>query len=106
MYGPIRNAYRRNAGVACQPNQTPPEEHQPLVADYRRPGTLANERFGSWHTGVCQFAMCDGSVRALNNSIQAAVNPNLSCPALIAVSNQGPLHRLAVRNDGQVIVGD
>ena len=65
---------------------------------------LANERFGSWHTGVCQFVMCDGSVRALSNNIRAAINPNLKCPDLNAVANQGPLHRLAVYNDGQVIV--
>jgi len=43
-------------------------------------------RFGSWHTGVCQFAMCDGSVKALKTSIDP-VN----------------LRRLAVRNDGEPI---
>jgi prepilin-type N-terminal cleavage/methylation domain-containing protein/prepilin-type processing-associated H-X9-DG protein len=26
-------------------------------------------RFGSWHNGVCQFAFCDGSVKALSNTI-------------------------------------
>ena len=24
--------------------------------------------FGSWHTGICQFAMCDGSVQAISTS--------------------------------------
>jgi prepilin-type processing-associated H-X9-DG protein len=42
--------------------------------------------FGSWHTGVCQFVFCDGSVHALSTSIDPA---NLT--------------RLADRADGQVI---
>jgi len=45
-------------------------------------------RFGSHHTGVCQFAFCDGSVRPIQNSIDGA-----------------NLRRLAVRNDGEVISG-
>ena len=43
-------------------------------------------RFGSWHPGVCQFALCDGSVRAINVSIDST-----------------SLQRYAVRNDGEVI---
>jgi prepilin-type N-terminal cleavage/methylation domain-containing protein/prepilin-type processing-associated H-X9-DG protein len=43
-------------------------------------------KFGSWHSGVCNFAFCDGSVKAIRNSIDS-VN----------------LRRLAVRNDGEVI---
>ncbi len=42
-------------------------------------------RFGSWHTGVCQFTLCDGSVRAVRTSIDPA-----------------NLRRYAVRNDGEV----
>lgn len=33
-----------------------------LVGD---PNTASNQRFGSYHTGVCQFVFGDGSVRAL-----------------------------------------
>jgi prepilin-type N-terminal cleavage/methylation domain-containing protein/prepilin-type processing-associated H-X9-DG protein len=43
-------------------------------------------KFGSYHPGVCQFVFCDGSVRAIRNSIDSAT-----------------LRRLAVRNDGEVI---
>jgi prepilin-type N-terminal cleavage/methylation domain-containing protein len=45
-------------------------------------------KFGSWHTGVCQFVFCDGSVKAVRNTIDTA-----------------NLRRLAVRNDGEVITG-
>jgi hypothetical protein len=37
--------------------------------DSFRPG----ERFGSWHTGVCQFVFGDGSVRALANSTAVTI---------------------------------
>jgi prepilin-type N-terminal cleavage/methylation domain-containing protein len=47
-----------------------------------------DERFGSYHSGVCQFVLCDGSVRAIPVSIDLQT-----------------LTRLAVRNDGQP-VGD
>jgi prepilin-type N-terminal cleavage/methylation domain-containing protein len=43
-------------------------------------------KFGSWHTGVCQFVFCDGSVHAIRNNIDVLT-----------------LRRLAVRNDGEVI---
>jgi prepilin-type N-terminal cleavage/methylation domain-containing protein len=43
-------------------------------------------KFGSYHTGVCQFVFCDGSVHAIKTSIDPA-----------------NLRRLAVRNDGEVI---
>jgi prepilin-type N-terminal cleavage/methylation domain-containing protein len=43
-------------------------------------------KFGSWHIGVCMFAFCDGSVRAIPTSI-----------------DRDNLRRLAVRNDGEVI---
>jgi hypothetical protein len=48
--------------------------------------TQTGVRFGSYHPTLCQFAMCDGSVRAVN----VAISPTL-------------LNRLAVRNDGAAI---
>jgi prepilin-type N-terminal cleavage/methylation domain-containing protein len=43
-------------------------------------------KFGSWHTGVCGFAFCDGSVHYIRNSIDGTT-----------------LARLAARADGQVV---
>jgi prepilin-type N-terminal cleavage/methylation domain-containing protein/prepilin-type processing-associated H-X9-DG protein len=55
------------------------------------PSTLGDafyaRRFGSYHSGVCQFVFCDGSVKPVQVSIDA-VN----------------LRRLSVRNDGEVAV--
>ena len=44
---------------------------------------------GSWHPGVCQFVLCDGSVRALSNDIDTVA-----------------LRYLAVRDDGETIPKD
>jgi prepilin-type processing-associated H-X9-DG protein len=54
------------------------------VGTYRpRTNAIWSRRFGSWHTGVCQFVFCDGSVKAIRNSI-----------------DETTLGYLAVRNDG------
>jgi prepilin-type N-terminal cleavage/methylation domain-containing protein len=42
--------------------------------------------FGSYHPGICQFVLCDGSVRAIPVSLTGDI-----------------LRRLVVRNDGEVI---
>ena len=48
--------------------------------------TAINRQFGSWHTGVCQFVLADGSVQSLSVSLTGTV-----------------IGRLAVRNDGEVV---
>jgi prepilin-type N-terminal cleavage/methylation domain-containing protein len=45
--------------------------------------------FGSWHPGICQFAMCDGSVQSIATSIDLET-----------------YRRLGVRDDGEAIPGD
>ena len=50
------------------------------------PKTAYNRQFGSYHPGVCQFVMCDGSVMALPTSVSELV-----------------LSRLSNRHDGQPI---
>jgi prepilin-type processing-associated H-X9-DG protein len=45
-----------------------------------------NLQFGSWHPGVCQFVMADGSVQTLANSTDVVV-----------------LDRLADRKDANVV---
>lgn len=66
---------------------------------YRRTGatwplannnTIAiNSQFGSWHTGVCQFVLADGSVRGISVSIPGTT-----------------LGYLGTRDDGQVIADE
>jgi prepilin-type N-terminal cleavage/methylation domain-containing protein len=73
----VRVAGRQTAGPIDRPFASSPQ-------DPYRP----DERFGSYHPGVCQFVLCDGSVRAIPNSI-----------------NIDTLTRLAAKNDGQP-VGD
>jgi prepilin-type N-terminal cleavage/methylation domain-containing protein len=67
--------------------QTPGPIDRPLAAS-ATDSFRAEERFGSYHPTVCQFVLCDGSVRALPISI-----------------NIDTLTRLAMRNDGEP-VGD
>jgi prepilin-type N-terminal cleavage/methylation domain-containing protein/prepilin-type processing-associated H-X9-DG protein len=55
-------------------------QNKPLMKPTDAASTI---RFGSWHTGICNFVFCDGSVRAL--------------PVNIDIET---LRRLAVRNDG------
>jgi prepilin-type processing-associated H-X9-DG protein len=41
------------------------------------PGYPASERFGSCHAGGCNFAFCDGSIRTISYSIDAATHKSL-----------------------------
>jgi prepilin-type N-terminal cleavage/methylation domain-containing protein len=52
----------------------------------RSPNEAFNIQFGSYHPGICQFVLGDGSVRAIAVSISGEI-----------------LSRLSVRNDGKVI---
>ncbi len=82
--------FRRMAGAGGTPTL-----NFPLVTDpndswsSQTPIREAFQRFGSAHSGVCQFAFCDGSVRGVKNNVDDVT-----------------LSRLAQRNDGQPIAGD
>jgi hypothetical protein len=52
----------------------------------RSPSDPYNIQFGSYHPGVCQFGLCDGSVRGVTTSISVTV-----------------MSRLANRQDGEPI---
>jgi prepilin-type N-terminal cleavage/methylation domain-containing protein len=75
------NAFRRWAGRGADGVLRP-------LAQPGETGNNAQQRFGGPHPGICQFVLCDGSVRALKVSIDIDT-----------------LTRLASRNDGEP-VGD
>jgi prepilin-type N-terminal cleavage/methylation domain-containing protein/prepilin-type processing-associated H-X9-DG protein len=88
----------RVAGIAHPlangPNDVTPARAEPRPAGSTgtwRPGNDAAycKKFGSWHSGVCQFAFADGSVKAVRNNV-----------------NEVTLGLLAARNDGQVVPGE
>ncbi|MCI0456439.1 MAG: DUF1559 domain-containing protein [Gemmataceae bacterium] len=82
--------FRRMAGVGPAPNQKFPLVTDPNDSWSRQtPIREAFQRFGSNHPGVCQFVFCDGSVRAVSNTVDDTT-----------------LSRLAQRSDGQVITGN
>jgi prepilin-type processing-associated H-X9-DG protein len=97
VFGSIANAWSRNLGVNLTNDgvqqvftivQSPTDQDSPL----------ANARFGGPHSGVCQFAFVDGSVKALSNTLAAG-----SFSSGRPVPVPGVLHFLGVRNDGQVV---
>ncbi|MFO0809987.1 MAG: DUF1559 domain-containing protein [Gemmataceae bacterium] len=77
------------------PGDVTPTPALPAPAGYTsgtwRPGSdgVWAKKFGSWHSGVCQFCFADGSVKAIKNS-----------------TPETTLALLACRNDGQVIPSD
>lgn len=82
LFGGQNNSIRRMAGIDGA-------DQRPLRPHWDQNGALANTSFGSRHTSVCLFALCDGSVR----------------PVSFSVSLQ-TLTRLANRQDGQVLGTD
>ncbi len=64
LFGPLRVAGQVPGGSAF-----------PLA---RSPYDPTLEIFGSYHPGVCQFVLCDGSVRSVNNNISIAMLTNLA----------------------------
>jgi prepilin-type N-terminal cleavage/methylation domain-containing protein/prepilin-type processing-associated H-X9-DG protein len=65
IFGGQNNSTRRVAGI----QQNTPANLRPLRPPNDENGTFANQSFGGPHPGVCNFVMCDGSVRKLNLNI-------------------------------------
>jgi prepilin-type N-terminal cleavage/methylation domain-containing protein len=88
---PIGNLGREDSGDGSIYNGDPENQNAARVAGKGVPLALSpkvayNRQFGSYHPGVCQFVMCDGSVMALPVSVSELV-----------------LSRLSNRHDGQPI---
>jgi prepilin-type N-terminal cleavage/methylation domain-containing protein len=88
IYNGIWTTYSGRVAGPDDPLASGPNDLTPSVQIPNSDAVFAR-RFGSWHTGVCQFTMADGSVRAIRTTIDGA-----------------NLRRLAVRNDGEVITSD
>jgi prepilin-type N-terminal cleavage/methylation domain-containing protein len=93
VFGGILNSFRRMGGYDTNSFPIPASNSltvRPLVVSTAG-GVPANDNqcFGGFHSGVCLFVFCDGSVKPVNN----AVDP-------ISLSY------LCTRNDGQVITGN
>jgi hypothetical protein len=85
VFGGVDNAVRRLAGREIVSGSG---DERPLRPPDDQNGNLANQSFGGPHHNVCQFVLCDGSVRAIPLSVDLDT-----------------LTRLAARNDNQPITG-
>jgi hypothetical protein len=84
VFGGNRNNTRRMMGISPTAGNV-----RPLMPPEAQTTALANSCFGGPHTGVCLFVICDGSVKAIQTSVDLQT-----------------LTYLVTRNDGQVITGD
>jgi prepilin-type N-terminal cleavage/methylation domain-containing protein len=89
--GDYQEGFERNAGHngAYNAGTGRWSTEYPLIGDPNFTGPNYNLCFGSWHPGVCQFALCDGSTRSISNAIALET-----------------FYRLSLRNDGLSIPGD
>ena len=91
FYGPLGQFGKQSNGDGSIYNGDPENQNAARVAGRGNPLAISpkvayNRQFGSYHPGVCQFVMCDGSVMALPVSVSELV-----------------LSRLSNRHDGQPI---
>ena len=83
VFSAVRNTHRRMMGIGTGSNQ------RPLLNPKVQEAALANSSFGGPHPGVCEFALCDGSVRPVRISADLLM-----------------LTYLVSRADGQSVNGD
>jgi prepilin-type N-terminal cleavage/methylation domain-containing protein len=78
-FGGQNNSNRRCAGI--QQNNT--ANVRPLRPANDQNGTFANQSFGGPHPGICEFVMCDGSIRKVN------INVNINTLTYMATRQNG-----------------
>src|SRR5262249_14338953 len=78
IFGGQNNSTRRVAGI----QQNTPANLRPLRPANDENGTFANQSFGGPHPGVCEFVMCDGSIRKVNINININTLTALATRAL------------------------
>jgi prepilin-type N-terminal cleavage/methylation domain-containing protein len=68
VYGGQNNSIRRMAGIGYT-NAVPNGDLRPLRPPQDQNGALANTSFGGPHSQICMFVFCDGSTKAVRNSV-------------------------------------
>jgi hypothetical protein len=84
IYNGLWTTYAGRCAGLEDPLAQSPTDITPSIAEGN--DAMWSRKFGSYHASICQFVMCDGSVRPIRTNID--------------LEN---LRRLAVRNDGEVI---
>jgi prepilin-type N-terminal cleavage/methylation domain-containing protein len=87
IYNGLWTTYAGRCAGIEDPLAQSPTDVTPSIAEAN--DAMWSRKFGSYHPGICQFVMCDGSVRVIRNNIDPE-----------------NLRRLAVRNDGEIITYD
>jgi len=88
IYGSNNDSVRRMAGIEVTGTATPAVQ-RPLRPATDQSGAAASTSFGSPHSGICNFVLCDGTVRAINITVSVTT-----------------LSYLITRNDGKQISED
>jgi prepilin-type N-terminal cleavage/methylation domain-containing protein/prepilin-type processing-associated H-X9-DG protein len=76
VFGSNYNSFRRFGGISSNDQSIRPLQQYSPLAIWNVAG-ISNQAFGSRHNGMCQFALCDGSVRLLSNDIDINTFTNL-----------------------------
>jgi prepilin-type processing-associated H-X9-DG protein len=76
VFGSNYNSFRRFGGISSNDQSIRPLQLYSPLAIWNVSG-ISNQAFGSRHQGYCQFVLCDGSVKLLQNTIAADTFTNL-----------------------------
>jgi prepilin-type N-terminal cleavage/methylation domain-containing protein/prepilin-type processing-associated H-X9-DG protein len=79
--GDYQNSYQRYGGYSGTLNPaTGKYTNEYNIVSDKDDAYNANFRFGSWHTGVCNFAFADGSIRSINTNLTVITFKRLCVP--------------------------